>query len=97
LADKEERMAKKVYCGNLSYDTTDDSLRQAFAEFGEVASVNIITDRYSGRSKGFGFVEMATDEAAQEAISAMNGKYLDGREIKVAEAKPRRDRTFDRY
>ena len=90
-------MAKKVYCGNLSYDTTDDSLRQAFAEHGEVASVNIITDRYSGRSKGFGFVEMATDEAAQEAISAMNGKVLDGREIKVAEAKPRRDRTFDRY
>ena len=90
-------MATKVYCGNLSYDTTDDSLRQAFAEYGEVASVNIITDRYSGRSKGFGFVEMATDEAAQEAISAMNGKVLDGREIKVAEAKPRRDRTFDRY
>ena len=90
-------MAKKVYCGNLSYDTTDDSLRQAFADYGEVASVNIITDRYSGRSKGFGFVEMATDEAAQEAISAMNGKVLDGREIKVAEAKPRRDRTFDRY
>ena len=90
-------MAKKVYCGNLSYDTTDDSLRQAFAEYGEVASVNIITDRYSGRSKGFGFVEMTTDEAAQEAISALNGKVLDGREIKVAEAKPRRDRTFDRY
>lgn len=90
-------MAKKVYCGNLSYDTTDDTLRQAFAEFGEVASVNIITDRYSGRSKGFGFVEMATDEAAQQAIEAMNGKSLDGREIKVAEAKPRRDRTFDRY
>jgi RNA recognition motif-containing protein len=97
LANEEERMAKKVYCGNLSYDTTDDSLRQAFAEYGEVASVNIITDRYSGRSKGFGFVEMASDEAAQEAISAMNGKHLDGREIKVAEAKPRRDRTFDRY
>jgi RNA recognition motif-containing protein len=90
-------MAKKVYCGNLSYDTTDDSLRQAFAEYGDVASVNIITDRYSGRSRGFGFVEMATDEAAQEAISGMNGKALDGREIKVAEAKPRRDRTFDRY
>ena len=90
-------MAKKVYVGNLSYDTTDDSLRQAFAEFGEVESVNVITDRYSGRSKGFGFVEMATDEAAQEAIAAMNGKTLDGREIKVAEAKPRRDRTFDRY
>jgi cold-inducible RNA-binding protein len=90
-------MAKKVYCGNLNYDTTDDTLRQAFAEFGEVESVNIIIDRYTGRSKGFGFVEMATDEAAQEAISAMNGKNLDGREIKVAEAKPRRSRTFDRY
>ena len=90
-------MAKKVYCGNLNYDTTDDTLRQAFAEFGEVESVNIITDRYSGRSKGFGFVEMSTEEAAQEAISALNGKHLDGRELKVAEAKPRRDRTFDRY
>ena len=90
-------MGKKVYCGNLSYDTTDDSLRQAFAEFGEVASVNIITDRYSGRSKGFGFVEMATDEAAHGAIEAMNGKTLGGRGVKVAEAKPRRDRTFDRY
>jgi RNA recognition motif-containing protein len=90
-------MAKKVYCGNLNYDTTDDTLRQAFAEFGEVESVNIIIDRYSGRSKGFGFVEMSTDEGAQEAISALNGKTLDGRELKVAEAKPRRDRTFDRY
>jgi RNA recognition motif-containing protein len=90
-------MGKKLYCGNLSYDTTDDTLRQAFAEFGEIESVNVITDRYSGRSKGFGFVEMATDEAAQAAIEAMNGKSLDGRELKVAEAKPRRDRSFDRY
>ena len=90
-------MGKKVYCGNLSYDTTDETLRTTFAEFGEVESVNVITDRHSGRSKGFGFVEMTTDEAAQAAIEAMNGKSLDGRELKVAEAKARRDRTFDRY
>ena len=90
-------MAKKVYCGNLNYDTTEDTLRTLFAEFGNVESVNVVTDRYSGRPKGFGFVEMSTEQEAQEAIAAMNGKTVDGREIKVAEAKPRRDRSFDRY
>lgn len=85
-------MAKKLYVGNLSYDTTEDALHAAFAEVGEVASVTIITDRMSGRSKGFGFVEMTTDEAASEAIGRLNGHMLDGREIKVAEARPPRPR-----
>jgi RNA recognition motif-containing protein len=85
-------MAKKLYVGNLSYDTTEDALHQVFTEVGEVASVTIITDRMSGRSKGFGFVEMATEEAASEAISRLNGTTLDGREISVAEARAPRPR-----
>jgi cold-inducible RNA-binding protein len=85
-------MAKKLYVGNLSYDTTEDSLRAAFSEVGEVESVTIVTDRMSGRSRGFGFVDMATDSAAAEAISRLNGSMLDGRDISVAEARPPRDR-----
>jgi cold-inducible RNA-binding protein len=88
-------MAKKVYVGNLSYDTTDDTLRTLFAEYGGIESVNVITDRYTGRSRGFAFVEMSTEQAAQEAISALNGKSVDGRELKVAPAKPPRDRSQD--
>jgi RNA recognition motif-containing protein len=76
----------------LSYDTTEDTLRTQFAEFGEIESVNLITDRYTGRSRGFAFVEMATEEAAQAAKSAMNGKMVDQRELKVDNAKPRRER-----
>jgi RNA recognition motif-containing protein len=85
-------MATNIYVGNLNYDTTEDALRGLFAEYGEVQSVKVITDRYTGRSKGFGFVEMATEEAAQEAISALNGKSVDSREIRVDKAKPRPDR-----
>ncbi len=85
-------MAKKLYVGNLSYDTTEETLHTVFAEVGEVESVTIITDRRSGRSKGFGFVEMATEEAASEAIGRLNGHMLDGREINVAEARPPRSR-----
>ncbi len=85
-------MAKKLYVGNLSYDTTEESLRTLFAEVGEVESVSIVTDRMSGRSRGFGFVEMATDEAAAEAISRLNGQMLDGRDLNVAEARPPRSR-----
>jgi RNA recognition motif-containing protein len=85
-------MSQNVYVGNLSYNTTEDTLRTLFAEFGEIESVRVITDRYTGRSKGFGFVEMATEEAAQEAISALNGKTVDDREIRVDKAKPRADR-----
>ena len=81
-----------MYVGNLSYDTTEDTLRTEFAEFGEIESVNLITDRYTGRSRGFAFVEMATEEAAQAAKSGMNGKMVDQRELKVDNAKPRPDR-----
>lgn len=85
-------MTKNLYVGNLSYDTTEDTLRTLFAEFGEIESVNLITDRYTGRSRGFAFVEMATEEAAQAAKSALNGKMVDERELKVDNAKPRTDR-----
>jgi RNA recognition motif-containing protein len=85
-------MAKNVYVGNMSFDTTEDRLRELFQAHGEVTSVNIITDRYSGRPRGFGFVEMATDEAAAAAIAALNGQNVDGRELKVNVAKPRQPR-----
>ncbi len=85
-------MTQKVYVGNLSYNTTEDTLRTLFAEFGEIESINLITDRETGRPKGFAFVEMATEQAAQESISALNGKLVDDREIKVDKAKPQADR-----
>ncbi len=85
-------MAKKLYVGNLNYRTTDEMLKEAFGPFGEVQAVNVITDRESGRSKGFAFVEMATEEAAQAAINGMNGKNVDGRDLTVAEARPQSDR-----
>lgn len=81
-----------LYVGNLSYDTTEDTLRTLFAEHGQVDRVNVVTDRYTGRSRGFAFVEMADDESGQAAISALNGKSVDGREIRVDKAKPRADR-----
>jgi len=86
-------MTKKLYVGNLSYSTTESNLSELFGTVGEVASVNLITDRASGRSKGFAFVEMAEDSAAQEAIAQLNGKELDGREINVAEARPQKPRS----
>jgi RNA recognition motif-containing protein len=82
-------MGKNLYVGNLSYDTTEETLRTLFAEYGEIESVNLITDRYTGRSRGFAFVEMATEESAQEAMSSLSGRQVDGRELKVDEAKPR--------
>ena len=85
-------MATKLYVGNLSYKTTEDSLRTLFAEFGEVTSSTVITDRDSGRSKGFGFVEMEAEQAATAAIAALNGKMVDDREIRVDKAKPQVDR-----
>lgn len=78
-----------IYVGNLSYEMTEDALRQEFEAFGEVDSVNIIRDKYSGRSKGFGFVEMRDDTKAQAAIDALNQKELMGRAINVSKAKPR--------
>jgi len=86
-------MAKNLYVGNLSFNTTEDTLRTLFAGFGQIESVRLITDRYTGRSKGFAFVEMSTEQAAQEAITGLNGKQLDEREIKVDQAKPRPDRS----
>ena len=85
-------MGKRIYVGNLSYNTTEGALRTLFAQYGEIESVTMITDRDTGRPKGFAFVEMATDQAAQAAISALNGKSVDDREIKVNEAKPQADR-----
>ena len=79
-------MVKKVYIGNMSYDTSESKLRELFAEHGEVTSVSVVMDRYTGRPRGFAFVEMATDEAAQAAIAALNGKEVDGRQLKVNEA-----------
>ncbi len=85
-------MAKKLYVGSLSYSTTNDGLNEAFSAFGTVDSAVVITDRDSGRSKGFGFVEMSTDEEAAAAIEGLNGKELDGREIAVNEARPKEER-----
>jgi cold-inducible RNA-binding protein len=85
-------MASKLYVGNLSYSTTEGALSELFAEVGEVVSVNLITDRMTGRSRGFAFVEMAEQSAAQEAIDQLNGRELDGRSLKVAEARPQRPR-----
>ena len=85
-------MTQKVYVGNLSYNTTEGTLRTLFAEYGEIESVNMITDRDTGRPKGFAFVEMTTEQAAQAAISALNGKSIDDREIKVDKANPPADR-----
>ena len=87
-------MAKKLYVGNLSYNTSEDGLRNLFSNFGNVVSAKIVFDRDSGNSKGFGFVEMSSDEEAGAAIAGTNGHELDGRQLRVNEAmdKPRRDR-----
>jgi RNA recognition motif-containing protein len=82
-------MGKKLYVGNLAYGVTSDALEQMFVEFGAVTSAQVIQDRETGRSKGFGFVEMQADDAAQRAISGMHEKEVDGRSLTVNEAKPR--------
>jgi len=81
-----------IYVGNLDYQVTGDDLREAFAEYGEVTSVNVIIDRETGRSKGFGFVEMPDDSAAEQAINGLNGGSIMGRNMKVNQAKPREER-----
>jgi RNA recognition motif-containing protein len=81
-----------IYVGNLSFDATEDDVRGLFTEFGEVTSVNIISDRDSGRPKGFGFVEMAQAEQAQNAMKSLNGKEFKGRALNVNEARPKTDR-----
>lgn len=84
-------MAKKIYVGNMSFDTDEEKLRETFTPFGTVESVNIIMNRDTGRSKGFGFVEMSTDEEAKAAISGLDGKEVDGRQLKVNEAREKQE------
>lgn len=87
-------MSQKIYVGNMSYNTNNQNLADCFAAFGEVVSASVITDRYTGQSKGFGFVEMADEQAASAAIAALNGSDMNGRNIRVsiAEDKPRNAR-----
>jgi RNA recognition motif-containing protein len=81
-----------IYAGNLPYNTTDEDLRKAFAAYGNVASAKVIIDRETGRSKGFGFVEMSSSDEGQKAIQALDGSEFSGRTLKVNEARPRQDR-----
>ena len=85
-------MGRKLYIGNLPYSCNQQSLEEMFSQFGTVESANVITDRDSGQSKGFGFVEMSSNAEAQQAIQGLNGSSLEGREIKVNEAKPKAPR-----
>jgi RNA recognition motif-containing protein len=85
-------MATKLFIGSLAWGTTDDSLKSFFEQAGTVVSANVIVDRETNRSKGFGFVEMSSDEEAKKAIDELNGKELDGRPIVVSEARPREER-----
>lgn len=85
-------MSKKIYCGNLSYSVNSSQLEELFSEFGNVVSAQVIVDRDTGRSKGFGFVEMSNQQEAEAAISALDGKEHDGRSLQVNEAKPREER-----
>lgn len=88
---------KRLYVGNLSFDSSEDDVRNAFAAFGEVTSVHMVTDRDTGRPRGFGFVEMADSEQADAAIAALNGTQLGGRELTVNEARPRPERRGPRW
>lgn len=92
LKEKESRM-KNLFVGNLSFQTTEDELRSLFESFGEVTRAEIVKDRDSGRSRGFGFVEMAEEESAEKAVAALNGKEVQGRAVTVNEARPRPERN----
>lgn len=92
IKNKERHMANRLYVGGLPYRTTEDEFKSAFAQAGTVVSASIISDRMSGRSKGFGFIEMETDEQAQAAIALWHGKELDGRVLTVNEARPMEER-----
>lgn len=90
----------QIYVGNVSYGTNEEGLKALFSEFGEVKSVKLITDRETGKAKGFGFVTMPNDSEANSAIEALNGKDYDGRSLRINEAKPREERPkreFNRY
>lgn len=82
-----------IYVSNLSYNVTDEDLHEFFAEYGEVTSARVITDKFTNRSRGFGFVEMSDDEAAKKAIAELDGGIVEGRAIKVSEARPREERS----
>lgn len=88
---------KRLYVGNLSFDSNEDDVRNAFSAFGEVTSVHMVTDRDTGRPRGFGFVEMADGDQAEAAIAALNGTQLGGRELTVNEARPRPERRGPRW
>jgi RNA recognition motif-containing protein len=88
---------KRLYVGNLSFDATEDDVRSAFSAFGEVSSVHMVTDRDTGRPRGFGFVEMADSDAADQAIENLNGSQLSGRALTVNEARPRPERRAARW
>jgi len=90
-------VGNKLYVGNLAYSVRDESLQQAFSQFGSVTSAKVMMDRETGRSKGFGFVEMGSDAEAQAAINGMNGQALEGRAVVVNEARPREDRPGGGY
>jgi len=90
-------MAKKLFVGNLAYSTTDQSLQDHFSQAGTVVSAAVITDRMTGRSKGFGFVEMSTDEEADKAIEMFDGQDMDGRNVVVNVARPKEDRPRNDY
>lgn len=85
-------MGNRLYVGNLSFQSTNETLREAFAAFGEITDVHVVSDRETGRSRGFGFVTMGSDDQAQKAIAEMNGALLDGRPLKVNEAEERQSR-----
>ncbi len=85
-----------MYVGNLSYDVAEEDLQTAFSEFGEVTSVNIIKDKFSGQSKGFGFVEMPNNSEADKALKALNGTEMKGRDLKVSQANPKREKSRGR-
>jgi RNA recognition motif-containing protein len=88
-------MAKKLFVGNLPYSITGDQLREMFAEAGTVDSADVIMDKMTGRSRGFGFVEMSSDEEAAKAVETLNGKDMEGRALVVNEARPREERPRD--
>jgi RNA recognition motif-containing protein len=89
-------MGKTAYVGNVNHETTDDTLRELFASHGEVTDVRVVTDQYTGRPRGFAFVDMASEEAVSAAITELDGQTVDGRQLRVAEARPRRRRDPDR-
>jgi RNA recognition motif-containing protein len=91
---KEGAVGTKLYVGSLPYSTTEQQLNELFSQYGAVQSAKVITDRYTGQSRGFGFVEMATGEEAQKAITALNGSELGGRTLVVNEARPQEKRSF---